>query len=166
MTDTSGLPSMPTTVDLAGAGDLQGDPLELMRKTARETIKSVNRNALPNEKEKVEFKKYVLKKLKTNIDQFDKLDFQVAEKTEKEVADGESKGEKAEEDPFADIFNDEEGEQDETTQEKMKIAQTFISDLKITKEKFLKKVRIKREKQQQKADESKMEEILGKLDKV
>ena len=51
-------------------------------------------------------------------------------------------------------------------QEKMKIAQTFVSDIKITKEKFLKEVRIKREKQQVEMDANKMQEILGKLDEV
>ena len=68
MADTAGLPSMPSTVDMAGGGEgAQGDPLEIMRSAAKHNINSVNKNSLPNEKEKVEFKKYVLKKLQNNI---------------------------------------------------------------------------------------------------
>lgn len=167
MADTAGLPSMPSTVDLAGGEAPQGDPLEIMRETARQTIDSVTKNSLPNEKEKVEFKKYVLKKLQVNIKKFEDLDAQAAQKAEEEAANNENKEEMAEEeDPFADIFGEEEGTPDETTQEKMKIAQSFVSELKITKEKYLKQIRIKREKQQEKADEKNMEQILDKLDEV
>jgi len=167
MADTTGLPSMPSTVDLGEGEAPQGDPLEVMRSAARKNIESVSKNSLPNEKEKIEFKKYVLKKLKQNITKFDELDAQAAEKAEENVEeDSEEKEEKTEEDPFADIFGEEEGEQDEIMQEKMKIAQTFVSDIKITKEKFLKEVRIKREKQQAEMDANKMQEILGKLDEV
>lgn len=168
MADTAGLPSMPSTVDLAGGGEgAQGDPLEIMRNAARKTIESVNKNSLPNEKEKVEFKKYVLKRLQGNMVKFDKLDAKAAEKAQEEAANSESEEAKTEEeDPFADIFGEKEESQDETTQEKMKIAQTFISNIKQTKEKFLKQVRIKREKQQAKTDANKMQEILGKLDEV
>lgn len=171
MADTAGLPSMPSTVDLAGGtGDVQGDPLEAMREAARQNIESVEHNVLPNENEKIEFKKYVLEKLKNNIDKFTELDKKVAEEkakeNTKEPKDGDEEKGSDEEDPFADIF-DEEGEKpDETMQEKMQIAQKFIAGLKITKEKYLKQVRIKREKQQAKADEKNMEEILSKLDEV
>ena len=171
MADVTGLPSMPTTVNLGEGAAPQGDPLELMQGTAREAINSVSKNILPNDKEKLEFKKYVLKKLKKNIDKFNELDAKVAKKAEEETTkadeESDSKGDKKEEDPFADIF-DEEGDDkpDETTQEKAKIAQEFVSGLKMSKEKFLKEVRIKREKQQAKVDEKNMEEILGKLDEV
>jgi hypothetical protein len=168
MADTAGLPSMPSTADMAGGGEgAQGDPLAIMRGAAKQNIESVNKNSLPNDKEKIEFKKYVLKKLQSNINKFTELDTQAAQKAEKEAATAETDEAKTEEeDPFADIFGEEEGEQDETNEEKMKIVQEFISDLKITKEKFLKEVRIKREKQQAKTDEKNMKEILGKLDEA
>ena len=165
MADVTGLPSMPTTVNLDGGDLLQGDPLELMRAEARKSIDSVNKNALPNEKEKIEFKKYVLKKLQGNIKKFEEIDADAsAQKQDNQNDVGE--GESQEEDPFADIFNEEEAGADETMQEKMKVAQEFISDLKIAKEKFLKEVRIKREKEQAQKDENKLKEILGKLNEV
>lgn len=167
MADTAGLPSMPSTVDMAGGeGAPQGDPLEIMRGAAKQNIESVNNKSLPNEKEKVEFKKYVLKKLQGNMVKFDKLDAEAAKKAEEEAVNSETEENTEEEDPFADIFGEEEEAPDETTQEKMTIAQGFISDLKQTKEKFLKQVRLKREKQQAATDAKNMEAILGKLDEA
>ncbi len=165
MADSTSLPSLPSTVDLAGGPAVQGDPLEIMQTSAREAIDSVSKNTLPNEEEKIEFKKYVLKKLQENIKKFEELDAQAAQKAQEEAAKAEAEGPK-EEDPFADIFKEESAEQDETTQEKMKIAQQFISTIKMMKEKFLKQIRVKREKQQAEADETKMEEILGKLNEI
>lgn len=164
MAEAGGLPSMPSTVDLSGGQPAQGDPLELMRNTARENIESVNHNSLPNEKEKVEFKKYVLKKLKEAITKFDELDAQAEQKAQEEEENADKKD--VEEDPFADIFGEEDGQVDESMQEKMKIAQEFVGEIKLTKEKYLKDVRIKREKEQSKEDEKNMQEILGKLDEV
>lgn len=164
MAEAGGLPSMPSTVDLSGGQPAQGDPLELMRNTARENIESVNHNSLPNEKEKVEFKKYVLKKLKEAITKFDELEAQAEQKAQEEEENADKKD--VEEDPFADIFGEEDGQVDESMQEKMKIAQEFVGEIKLTKEKYLKDVRIKREKEQSKEDEKNMQEILGKLDEV
>lgn len=166
MADTTSLPSLPSTVDLTGGATLQGDPLEIMRNSAREAIDSVDKNALSNDNEKIEFKKYVLKKLQDNIKKFGELDVQAAKKAQEEAEKKEAEGVKPEEDPFADIFKTDEEKQDETTREKIAIAQGFISDLNRTREKFLKQVRVKREKQAQKTDENKMEEILGKLNEV
>lgn len=165
MAEAGGLPSMPSTVDLSGGQPVQGDPLELMRNTARETIESINNNPLPNEKEKVEFKKYVLKKLKEAITKFDELDAQ-AEKKAQEAEKNPDDENAEEEDPFADIFGEEDGQVDESMQEKNKIAKGFVSELKLTKEKYLKDVRIKRENEQAKEDKNKLQEILGKLDDV
>lgn len=165
MANTANLPSLPSTVDLSGAPALQGDPLEIMRSSAREMIESISKNILPNENEKIEFKKYILKKLQENIKKFEELDAQAAQKAQEEAAKAAEEGSK-EEDPFADIFKTDEEKQDETTKEKMKIAQKFVSETKITKEKFLKQVRVKREQQEQKTDETKMEEILGKLNQI
>ena len=166
MGDTTSLPSLPSTVDLTGGATLQGDPLEIMRNSAREAIDSVGKNAITKEDEKIEFKKYVLKKLQDNIKKFEELDVQAAKKAQEEEAAKASEGVKTEEDPFADIFKTDEEKQDETTKEKIIIAQDFISDLNRTREKFLKQVRVKREKQEQKTNENKMEEILGKLNEV
>jgi len=167
MGDTTSLPSLPSTVDLTGGATLQGDPLEIMRNSAREAIDSVGKNAITKEDEKIEFKKYVLKKLQDNIKKFEELDAQAAKKAqEEEAAKASEESTKKEEDPFADIFKTDEEKQDETTKEKIIIAQGFISDLKRIREKFLKQVRVKREKQEQKTDENKMEEILGKLNEI
>lgn len=165
MAEAGGLPSMPSTVDFSGGQPVQGDPLELMRNTARETIERVNHNPLPNEKEKIEFKKYVLKKLKEAITKFDELDAQAEQKAQ-EAEKNTDKENVEEEDPFADIFGEEDGQVDESMQEKNKIAQEFVSELKLTKEKYLKDIRMKREKEQAKEDKDKLQEILGKLDEV
>ncbi|MBD3156855.1 hypothetical protein GF369_03430 [Candidatus Peregrinibacteria bacterium] len=165
MAEAGGLPSMPSTVNLSGGQPVQGDPLELMRNTARETIESVNGNPLPNDKEKIEFKKYVLKKLKEAITKFDELDAQAEQKAQEAKENPDDKSVE-EEDPFADIFGEEDGQVDESMQEKNKIAQEFVSELKLTKEKYLKDVRIKRENEQAKEDKNKLQEILGKLDDV
>jgi hypothetical protein len=163
------LPGLPSTVDLGGAGpQVEGDPLEFMQKHAREAIDSIKKNVICNENEKVEFKKYVLKKLKNNITKFNEIDKKnaVAKAEEEKAAEGEE-GAEAEEDPFADIFGDSGGaEADPSTQEKMTIASKFASEIKMFKEKFIKKVRVKKEQMAQKEDEKKMEDILGQLNQM
>lgn len=159
------MPGLPSTVDLGGAGpQVEGDPLEFMQKHAREVIDAIKKNAICNDNEKIEFKKYVLKKLKTNITKFNEIDKKnAAIKAEEDQAND---GEEVEEDPFADIFGDSEAEADPSTQEKMNIASKFASEIKMFKEKFLKKVRIKKEQMAQKEDEKKMEDILGQLNQI
>lgn len=167
MADTgANLPTLPSTVDLGGAPQIEGDPLEFMQKIARETIDSVNKNAIVNDAGRIEFKKMVLKKLKSNIDLFTEIDQKyAAQKEEKVKAEGEEGA--AEEDPFADIFGDSAAaETDESTKEKMEIAGTFASEVKLYKEKFLRNARINKEQKQLQNDEKKMEQILGQLDNM
>lgn len=163
------IPGLPSTVDLGGAGpQVEGDPLEFMQKHARDIIASVNKNAICSENEKIEFKKYILKKLKTNIDKFTEIDEKnAAAKVDEtaEVTEG-SEAPAEEEDPFADIFGDTEAENDPSVQEKMTIASGFASEIKLFKEKFLKKVRVKKEQLSHKEDEKKMEDILGQLNQI
>lgn len=160
------MPGLPSTVDLTGGAQVEGDPLEFMQKHAREVIGAIAKNAICNDNEKVEFKKYILKKLKTNITKFEELDKKnAAQKAEEEKAQGDEAVE-AEEDPFADIFGDTEAAADPSTQEKMTIASTFATEIKLFKEKFLKKIRLKKEQIAQKEDEKKMEDILGQLNQM
>lgn len=170
----SGLPSLPTTVDLGGPPPIEGDPLAFMQKVAREAIEMVNKNKIVNPKEKLEFKQHLLKLLKENIIKFKKIDKKAAAEAaaEAEAAKAKAVPEEEEEeltteekDPFADIFGEEEGgeEVDAATQEKTTIAQKFVSNIKIYKEQFLKKVRISREKEEKITEEKKMEEILAQL---
>lgn len=155
------LPSLPPTVNFGGtAAGVQGDPLEYMRKQAREHIEIVNKNLITKENEKVEFKKYVLRKLKENIAKFEEIDKKYTEKKADEQE------EKEEDDPFAGIFGSDTSKPDEATQEKMKIAGEFESHLKLYRTEYLKKVRIRREKEAKKEEEAKMEQILSKLENV
>jgi hypothetical protein len=168
MAEATGLPSLPQTVGLAGGGEIQGDPLEYMRAKAREYIEIVNKNPITKENEKVEFKKYVLKKLQTNIDKFEEIDNKYAQtqKEEEEKLAGEDEAASEEEDPFADIFGSEEQEPDEAMQEKIKLAQGFDDHIDLYKTKFLKKIRVRREKEAKQVEEKKMEQILKKLENV
>ncbi|MFC1810807.1 hypothetical protein ACFLZH_04875 [Patescibacteria group bacterium] len=166
MGDTGNIPSLPSTVDLEGGAAPEGDPLELMQKTAREAIDSVNKNAIADDAQKLSFKKSVLKKLKTNVTAFEEIDKKFEAKKAEEAATTEGEAKEEEEDPFADIFGDEGAEQDESTQEKMKIAQGFVSEIKMYKEKFLKDIRIKKEVIQKQSDEKELENLLGKLNNV
>ncbi|MBU1446566.1 hypothetical protein KKD70_04880 [Patescibacteria group bacterium] len=173
MAETGNLPSLPTMVSLdenAVPADM-GDPLEFMRKVARQYIDAVMLNQIPNENEKIEFKKLVLSKLKINIAKFEEIDVRAAKKAEEKeaakAAEEASKNEEAEdEDPFADIFADdkENAEPDEFAQEKVKIATQFTKDLKAYKEKFLKDIRINREHASKRAEEEKLENILEQLE--
>lgn len=162
------LPGLPSTVDLGGGTSIEGDPLEFMQKTAREAIDSVSNNAIVDEANKLAFKKKVLADLKVNIDKMTKIDEQAAaKKAEEDAAKAESGEETAEEeDPFADIFGEEEAPPDETTQEKSKIASAFVSSLKLFKEKFLRDIRIKKETMQKQKDEKELKNLLGKLDTI
>lgn len=163
------LPSLPSTVDLGGAGpQVEGDPLEFMQKHARDVIASVKKNAICSDNEKMEFKKYILKKLKQNIDKFAEIDKKNAavKAEEKAAAASDGEAEQEEEDPFADIFGDSEAESDPSVQEKMSIASKFASEVKLFKEKYIKKVRIKKEQRAQKEDEKTMEDILGQLNQI
>jgi hypothetical protein len=164
MADTTNLPEMTQTVDLGGGAQIEGDPLEFMRQVARENIESVNNNPIVVQKDKIEFKKYVLSKLKIQITKFEEIDKRIEE--EKAAKEEESEGEETEEDAFADIFADESGENDESMQEKMTIAQKFASDIKIYKTKFLKDIRISREQAEQKKEEKKLKAILEQLNNV
>ena len=160
------MPGLPSTVDLGGGPQVEGDPLEFMQKHAREAIESINKNVICNDNEKIEFKKYVLKKLKQNKTKFDEIDAKNAAAKAEENKANEGK-EEAEEDPFADIFGDAGGaEADPSAQEKMQIASKFASEIKMFKEKFIKKVRVKKEQMAQKEDEKKMEDILGQLNQM
>jgi hypothetical protein len=136
-----------------------------MQGKARESIELVNQNTITKDEEKLEFKKEVLKRLKTSINKFKEIDAKYAAQEEK-VSSDEEEGEakQSNEDPFADIFGSDEGAQDPATQEKTAIAQTFTSDLKIYKTDFLKKIRIKRESEAKIQEEKKLTEILGKLE--
>lgn len=161
------LPGLPSTVDLGGAGpQVEGDPFEFMQQNAREAIEAINKNAICNDNEKVEFKKYVLKKLKVNKEKFDEIDKKNAAAKAEEDKSKEGEEGAEEEDPFADIFGDTASEDDPSIQEKMTIASKFVSEIKMFKEKFLKKVRIKKEQMEQKEDEKRMEDILGKLNQI
>lgn len=167
MGDTGNIPSLPSTVDLEGGAAPEGDPLELMQKIAREAIDSVNKNAIADNAQKLNFKKSVLKKLKKNVTAFEEIDKKFeAKKLEEAATATEEEKAKEEEDPFADIFGDESAEQDESTQEKMKIAQGFVSEIKMYKEKFLKDIRVKKESMQKQSDEKELENLLGKLNNV
>jgi len=166
MADAGNLPGLPSTVDLTGGAAVEGDPLELMQKTAREAIDSVNKNAIVGDIQKVSFKKDVLKKLKVHITEFEEIDKKYAAKKAEEEAAGTEEVEEKEEDPFADIFGDEGAQPDESTQEKMTIAQGFISEIKMYKEKFLKDIRVKKESMQKQTDEKELENLLGKLNNV
>ena len=161
MADAAGLPSLPPTVNLAGEDQaITGDPLAYIQQVAREAIESVNKNQIVNNAEKILFKRYVLKKVKRIITQFKKIDEKYAKpKEEENLEEGDEK------DPFADIFAEEAGG-DEATKEKTGIATKFVSEIKIHKEMYLKKIRVKREKQEKESDEKKMEAILGKLNKI
>lgn len=161
------LPGLPSTVDLGGVGpQVEGDPLEFMQKHARDVIASVNKNAICSENEKIEFKKYILKKLKTNIDKFTEIDKKNAAAKADAAAETAEGAAEEEEDPFADIFGESEDEADPSTQEKMTMASKFASEVKMFKEKFLKKVRVKKEQLSHKEDEKKLEDILGQLNQI
>jgi hypothetical protein len=171
MAEEGNLPSLPITVDVSGNSTPidMSDPLEFMRQVARKYIDVIGRNQIPNDEEKVEFKKWVLHKLKENISKFKEIDLQAAkkekEKQAKEAADKIDSEE--EEDPFADIFADDEDEtSDEFVIEKTKIATKFEKNLKEHKEKFLKSIRVNREKASQKADEENLEDILEQLETI
>jgi len=161
------LPGLPSTVDLGGGASIEGDPLEFMQKTAREAIDSVSKNAIVDETSKLTFKKKVLADLKVNIDKMTKIDEEfAAKKAEEEANKPEGEETAEEEDPFADIFGEEEAPPDESTQEKSKIASAFVSNLKLFKEKFLRDIRIKKETMQKQKDEKELKNLLGKLDTI
>jgi hypothetical protein len=161
MADVSGLPSLAPTVDLGGGPQIEGDSLEAMRKAARTNINLVNKNTIVKKEEKLAFKREVLKRLKNNMGKFDAIDKKyAAQKATEPVIEEEETPE--EEDPFADIFGSE-APTDESVQEKMTIAQQFISNLKLYKTEFLKQIRLKREQAAKKQEEKKMEEILAQL---
>jgi len=174
MAEEGNLPSLPVTVDVTGnmmPTDM-GDPLEFMRQVARKYIDGMEKNRIPSDAEKLEFKKWVLHKLKKNITKFEEIDTKAAAKTAEEKAkkvaedDGEENPD-SEEDPFADIFaDDEEKASDEFAIEKVKIATKFEKNLKEQKEKFLKNIRVNREKASQKVDEENLEDILKQLNTV
>lgn len=166
MGDASSLPALTPTVDLEGGGSpIQGDPLQFMQQKARENIDLVNKNLITKDEEKLEFKREVLKRLKTNIQKFNEIEAKfTAQKKQEEVVESEVEG-SGEKDPFADIFGGG-GQADEATQEKMAIAQEFASTLKIFKADFLKKIRIKREAEAKVHEEKEMAKILGQLEDV
>lgn len=170
MADTT-LPTLPATVDVQGAGaPPEGDPLEAMRAKAREHIESMEKNKALKDEEKLEFKTYVLEQLDENIKKFAEIDAQAAakkaEEEAKKAAENTETGEEKVEDPFADIFKDDATKPDESTQEKQKIAATFIQDIKNYKETYLKARLREHEEQAVKSDESKLDDILGKLKEI
>lgn len=166
--DESNLPGLPATVNLgAPSTTIEGDPLSFMQTAAREAIDSVSKNTIVDEPHKLNFKKKVLSDLKVGIDKMKEIDKQAEAKKAEEEANKPKQEGTDKEDPFADIFGEDEGAApDESTQKKMKIAQDFVSNLKLYKEKFLKDIRIKKESMQRKKDEQKLENLLGKLDSI
>lgn len=168
MPDETNLPGLPATVDLgAPAATIEGDPLAFMQTAAREAIESVSKNAIVDETNKLKFKTKVLSDLKIGIDKMTEIDKKFeAKKAEEEANKPEGEGGE-EEDPFADIFGGEEGAApDESTQEKTKVAGEFVSALKMYKEQFLKKIRVKKESMQKQKDEKALQNLLGKLDTI
>lgn len=168
MGDESGLPGLSQTVDLGGGPKIEGNPLEFIRQKARENIALVNKNKITSEEEKLAFKREVLKRLQVVITEFEEIDKKYAAQkaAEPSTESGEESaegGEKAaEEDPFADIFGPD-VPVDESAEEKMPIAQKFVSNLKMYKVEFLKQVRVQREQSAKQQDAKKMEEILAQL---
>ncbi len=166
MPDETNLPGLPSTVDLgAPTATIEGDPLAFMQKTARDAIESISKNAIVDEPNKLNFKKKVLEDLKVGIDAMTEIDKKFeAKKAEEETKKPESDA--VEEDPFSDIFGEEGAAPDESVHEKTKIAQDFVSALKMYKEQFLKKIRVKKESMQKQKDEQELQNLLGKLDTI
>jgi hypothetical protein len=166
MSDETNLPGLPSTVDLgAPAATIEGDPLAFMQKAARDAIESISKNAIVDEPNKLEFKKRILNNLKVSIDKMTEIDNKFAAKKAEEEAN-KPEGEAAEEDPFSDIFGEEGSAPDESVQEKTKVAQEFVSNLKLFKEQFLRNIRIKKETMQKQKDEKELENLLGKLNTI